>query len=322
MNLQEGGKSHLMEDLDMSLKGQREIGTVNYSFVDAEMFVSSVGLCLSSSHVGIMSKLWHARGKPAADAAAAVEDAASDGTGSHVVDGKDTDQKEVTVDSPAVVQRRWRIGVNCTGMEATFRVDKPEGPQDIAHLNLSGVAANYVIGPEGTEVDLKVLVLVVNDLWGNPAGPRQLVSSTSGASSEHLVAVKYRTRAIENKDADAVDAMWDFDFRCLELNWNDKTVALLMEFVTEIQAGARLESQEAAGTKDAPSMEAVAIDSLEVAETKRKRKLEINASIQLLSATLMRDSQPVARVAMSAATCKYELGAHGSKTTGKLGNFV
>ena len=118
------------------------------------------------------------------------------------------------------------------------------------------------------------------------------------------------------------DTWWTFDFRTLALNWNDKTVALLMRFCSaafathrqaladaDAAAAARRASSEASHSLSPPPANDAATPprvSSGRSGGASPAKSRIGASFEMLSATLMRDGVPLTRLAMTAARCCYD----------------
>ena len=121
------------------------------------------------------------------------------------------------------------------------------------------------------------------------------------------------------------DTWWTFDFRTLALNWNDKTVALLMRFCSGAFAthrNALVEADIAArrASVEAPQSHSASTpgDTMESSQALSgqssgvpARKSRISASFEMLSATLMRDGVPLTRLEMSAARCCYDADVTG-----------
>ena len=63
MNLPEGGKSYLMQDLDMMLVSKQAIGTVDGSYMEADFAVSNVEFACSGSHLALLSRIWNSHSR-------------------------------------------------------------------------------------------------------------------------------------------------------------------------------------------------------------------------------------------------------------------
>ena len=135
------------------------------------------------------------------------------------------------------------------------------------------------------------------------------------------------------------DLDWDLDFARLDVQWRADAVQRLAGFYSEAFAerapreaeGMFVEAPEEHGDSTfvkgqqlleaEAGLHAVRREAEEMAAKARERT-KVTSSFQSLGATLMRDGRAVVRMEMTGASCMYEGATQGSKTSGKLGNFV
>jgi hypothetical protein len=218
--------------------------------------------------------------------------------------------------------------------EAEDRDGAEDEKTAFATMIFSGFQVSYENG-NISKLDLHMESLKIQDLIQNCLFASS-DTDVGGVSKGSFVSIQRGWAVPGAINHPGVDTWWVFDFRTLGLNWNDQTVALLMQFCAAafathskaLEAAAVSAASElnlaptASTTKEALEHDATAMAAVgSSAPPPVVKKSRITASFQLLSATLMRDGVSLARMAMSAASCTYDSHLTG-KLSGKLGDFV
>jgi len=95
-----------------------------------------------------------------------------------------------------------------------------------AMMTLSGFVVSYENG-NIAKLDMQMDGLSIQDLIQNCVFA---TSDVGGVSKGSFVSIQRGWAVRGAKDHPGCDTWWSFDFRTLRLNWNDRTVALLMQF--------------------------------------------------------------------------------------------
>ena len=321
MNLQDSGGSHLMDQVDIGLEGERELNSITQidavSKMRADIKVSELKMACSIAQWELLFLIWKANVAPSHVTAL------GNGEMSPACDENEDEFHEASEVEPWLQQRDWLFSLHCSGIAGRLR---GTSENDIAVVNVQQVKAQYKVTASAGEFSLLVSKIDLAHFAGASGQHLNIVSSSSG-SDKHLIAVKCITVSPDAAEHPGFDTWWDFDFRTLAVHWDDEAIAELVQYYTKVEK-LRLAHYEVFVSEDARvdvsnsvEREMEVVDSGTAPLAKRAVK-HVSASIELLSATLMRAGLPVVRLAMTAARCKYEQGRNGSKTSGKLGNFV
>eukprot|EP00961_Rhodomonas_salina_P225205 3044833-Rhodomonas_salina.1 len=305
MNLQEGGKSYLMEAVDLQLTGNRLLVSDGASRkpLDVELQISDLNILLFDRQVYLLRQI--------AATVLGGSDRAADSQGAQV----EAQGSSLKGDAEAA---SFMMNSRVLFQGATLMLHTSESPYPIATCSVRDVNTQFSVTGKGTDVVLQIASLEMMDGKGRTFASS--MGNTSSADAEQqLVVLKHRTVAPDSKDHPGYDSSWDLDFRSLVLNWNDKTIALLVEFGEEAlrnkeggeaapntsQHVVNSEGKPVSSSREGDKAGAeVANKSAENAVAlKAKLKMQVTASIQLLSAVLMRDGDGVAKLEMSALTC-------------------
>jgi hypothetical protein len=321
MNLQDSGGSHLMEQVDIGLEGQRELNSITQidavSKMRADIKVSELKMACSIAQWELLFLIWKVNVAPSHDTAL------GNGEMSPAGDENEDEFQEASEVEPWLQQRDWLFSLHCSGIAGRLR---GTSENDIAVVNVQQVKAQYKVTTGASEFSLLVSKIDLAHFAGASGQLSNILSSSSG-SDKHLIAVKCITVSPDAAEHPGFDTWWDFDFRTLAVHWDDEAITVLVQYYTEIEK-LRLAHHEVFVSEDARVEVSNSVErDMEIVDSgtapigKRAVK-HVSASIEMLSATLMRAGLPVVRLAMTAARCKYEQGRNGSKTSGKLGDFV
>ncbi|KAJ1487470.1 hypothetical protein T484DRAFT_1786606 [Baffinella frigidus] len=350
MNLREAGGSFLMENVDLGFHGSRRLDTIDISVLEACLAVSDVKVAFSCAQVELASRIWFQVVLDADPDAPRTPSTFNDSSTFNEDEQEDVFLEASDVE-PWLQRREWTFGITCPALVASVREsDLGSDRGEIARVRIAGVAFDGVLTAGKTEGTLTVSAADIVDscssnserllLSSAPSSSDSSESSEAGpaASSGHLATIRYVRWCEDAPGHPGYDKGWDLNSKGLLLNWNDKTVALLMRFYEGVRGAVRAgthaekslgaggmvsEASVQAGEQDANAGDKQPEEAhVEVAATGVGGRTQITASIELLSATLMRDGAAVVRMEVTAASCKYEGAAQGSKTSGKLGNFV
>ena len=325
MNLQEHDGNDLMERVDIALKGQRELTSAAFSDgvsrLRVLMKVCNLRTACSIAQWELLFRIWKATtGKGSLQANDRV-----DGHLTPPCDDIEDDFVEASEVEPWLQQRDWQFSLDCSGVAATMRGIADD---DIASLHVQHVMAECTITTSGSQFGLRVSRLELLHLASEAGQLSYLLSSSSG-DDKHLIAIKCISVSPEAAHHPDYDTWWDFVFCTLAVNWNDKAVTALMDYyrdVENLRTGLMSEDQMLVHDTFVEASESVEteIERSDVEEMKASKRqvMHVTASIEMLSATLMREGLPLVRLAMTAAKCKHEQGIHGCRTSGKLGNFA
>ena len=336
MNLQEAGGSYLMENVDISFDGRRSLETaVGFAGTALEVDASMSDLVTSVSdrQVALLRMLASVLGSPAASEKASV--------------GGGPRASALSTSPAAVGAVSYRA--NFQGAVLTLVQDANDAggaPCALAVCRVSHVEAAYSAARGRTEFAFAVASIGVEDstVPEGHTGKSLLSSITTEDSTKALARASCVWVSPDEAEHLGYDTGLELDFQGLELSWNDTTIASLVRFYYDIQhaieAGsdshvyatrpsgspALLDVSTTENQDQSPSTLSANADAsnetVSTSQVDRRVNINVQASIQSLGATLMRDGRAVVRMEMTGASCMYEGATQGSKTSGKLGNFV
>ncbi|EKX50324.1 hypothetical protein GUITHDRAFT_135471 [Guillardia theta CCMP2712] len=209
--------------------------------------------------------------------------------------------EQESIQAPAFDQSRLIGTFEMAGLSIRAGMhSRDHGSTDLVRCNITKMLCNFQKDIDNLEMDFKVNSVDVTDITEIEKGERVLLSSReSDNQSGELARIQYASFSPSCQHKPDYDVLWRLDFQNLILNWNDKTVSMLLNYVNTMQdiSKSLLSGRDTSGS---PKIEAGEVSreldqSLEDREASKKGRkvVKATASIRLLSATLLRAGDTV-----------------------------